>query len=141
MKNTRTPFLLNVFENAVNIALAVVLVRVWGVVGLALAFALAYNVAAVAAVAVLCRHSPGFDWRALVTTWVRLLLAALAMAGLVYAVVRAMAPASAVMLLPTIGAGIAVGAISYLLAIRVLRVPGITELFARVPGLRRFSPA
>ena len=140
MKNTRTPFLLNVFENAVNIALAVVLVRVWGVVGLALAFALAYNVAAVAAVAVLCRHSPGFDWRALVTTWIRLLLAALAMAGLVYAVVRALAPSSALMLLPTIGAGIAVGAVSYLVAIVVLRVPGITELFARVPGLRRFGP-
>ena len=131
---------LNVFENAVNIALAVVLVRVWGVVGLALSFGLAYNVAAVVAVVVLCRHSPGFDWRALATTWGRLLVAALAMAGLVYGVVRLMAPSSAVMLIPTLAAGLAVGGISYLAAIMALKVPGVTDMFARLPGLRRFAP-
>lgn len=141
MKNTRTPFWLNVFENGVNIGLALVLVRIWGVVGLALSFALAYNVAAVAAVVVLCRHSPGFDWRALATTWLRLLAAALAMAVVVYGVVRVMSPGSAWMLVPTIAAGVAVGAASYLGAIMVLKVPGITELFARFPGLRRFAPA
>jgi len=140
MKNTKTPFFLNVFENAVNIALAVVLVRVWGVVGLALSFGLAYNVAAVVAVVVLCRHSPGFDWRALATTWGRLLVAALAMAGLVYGVVRLMAPSSAVMLIPTLAAGLAVGGISYLAAIMALKVPGVTDMFARLPGLRRFAP-
>ena len=140
MKNTKTPFFLNVFENAVNIALAVVLVRVWGVVGLALSFGLAYNVAAVVAVVVLCRHSPRFDWRALATTWGRLLVAAQAMAGLVYGVVRLMAPSSAVMLIPTLAAGLAVGGISYLAAIMALKVPGVTDMFARLPGLRRFAP-
>lgn len=139
MKNTKIPFQVNVLENVLNIVFALVLVRIWGVVGLALAFAFAYTIAAVVAVAVLCRHSPGFDWRALVVTWVRLLTAALVMAALVYLVVRAMAPGSALMLIPTVGAGIAVGAVVYVAAILVLRVPGISELFARLPGLRRFA--
>ncbi len=124
-------------ERGEHRALAVVLVRVWGVVGLALAFALA-TVAAVAAVAVV-RATP------------RVRLAALGLRGsacirpghgrLVYAVVRRHG-AGVRRVLPAIAAGIRVGAISYLFAIEVLRVPGITgELFARVPGLRRFDPA
>jgi putative peptidoglycan lipid II flippase len=139
MKDTRIPFLVNCLENAINIAAAVVLVRIWGVVGLALAFALAYTVAAVVAVALLSRHSPGFQWRALALTWARLLVAAGAMGGLVYAVVTALAPASPAGLVPAIGAGLAVGALSYFAAIVVLRVPGISELFTRLPGLRRFA--
>ena len=63
MKNTRTPFTINVFENLVNIATAIVFVRWWGVVGLAISFAVAYTVAAIVAQVVLQRHSPGFDWK------------------------------------------------------------------------------
>ena len=61
------------------------------------------------------------------------------MAAVVYGVVRLMAPGSAVMLVPTLAAGVTVGALSYLAAILVLRVPGITDMFARLPGLRRFA--
>ena len=138
MKNTRTPFLINCFENAVNIATAVVFVRWWGVVGLALSFATAYTVAAVVAVVVLNRHTPGFDWRGLVATWVKLLVAAGAMGALVYGTVALAAPASALGLVPTIAAGLAVGAIAYFLAINALQVPGISELLGRLPGARRF---
>ncbi len=139
MKNTRIPFLVNVLENALNIALALIFVRMWGVVGLALAFALAYTIASVVAVAVLQRHSPGFDWRALATTWIRLLIAAGLMGGIVYAAVRLLSPDSALALIPVVGAGIALGAVTYFAAILALRVPGITELFARLPGVRRFA--
>ncbi|MEO6626984.1 MAG: murein biosynthesis integral membrane protein MurJ [Aquihabitans sp.] len=139
MKNTKIPFLINLLENALNIGAAIVLVRIWGVVGLALAFALAYSVAAVVAVAVLCRYSPGFDWRGLTATWAKLLAAALVMAGFVYVVIRAIAPSSPLMMLPALAAGIGVGAVTYGVAIFVLRVPGITELLARLPGLRRFA--
>lgn len=116
-----------------------VFVRWWGFVGLALSFAFAYSVAAVVAVAVMVRHSPGFDWRGLAATWTKLLLAAAVMGGFVYGVVSLIAPSSALMLLPAIGAGIGVGAITYFAAIYALQVAGISELMARLPGLRRFA--
>ena len=43
LQDTRTPFFLNCAENALNIVLAVVLVRSFGVVGLAVAYAIAYS--------------------------------------------------------------------------------------------------
>lgn len=139
MKDTRTPFLINLVENALNIVLAVVLVRWWGVVGLALAFGLAYNGAAVLAVVVLGRRSPGFSWRGLWATWWRLVIAAGLMGGFVYGVVTLLAPASALAMVPALAAGIAVGAVVYFALIYVLAVPGISELLGRLPGLRRFA--
>jgi putative peptidoglycan lipid II flippase len=140
-KNTRTPFLINLFENAVNIVVAIVFVRIWGVVGLALAFSVAYTVAAIVSIAILRRHSPGFDWRALVNTWFRLLVAALIMGGAVYGVVGLIRPGSNLMLGAAVVAGIAVGAVVYFSAILAIGVQGIDDLFRRLPGLRRFSRA
>jgi putative peptidoglycan lipid II flippase len=141
MKNTRTPFFINLFENAVNIATAIVFVRWWGVVGLALSFSVAYTVAALVAQVVLQRHSPGFDWRGLVSTWIKLLVAAGVMGGVVYGLVRALAPGSLLAVLPTVLAGVGVGGVVYFVTILVIRVQGIDELFRRLPGLRRFSRA
>ncbi len=138
-KNTKIPFFINCTENLINIVLAIVLVRLWGVVGLALAFGLAYDIAAVIAVVSLNRHSPGFDWRGLVSTWLRLIVAAAVMGGFVYGVVVLISPASATALIPAVGAGVAVGVVVYFACIYVLAVPGITELLSRLPGLRRFA--
>ncbi|WP_421121996.1 polysaccharide biosynthesis C-terminal domain-containing protein [Aquihabitans daechungensis] len=139
MKNTKIPFVINCGENVINIATAVVFVRWWGVVGLALSFSLAYTVSAVIAVVVLTRRSPGFDWGGLAKTWVKLLIAAGIMGGFVYGLVSYLAPSSAVMLLPTVAIGVVVGAITYFASIYALNVPGISELMARLPGLRRFA--
>lgn len=138
-KDTKIPFFINCVENAINIVLAVVFVQWWDVTGLALAFGAAYSIAAVIAVVALARHSPGFDWRGLVSSWLKLLLAAAVMGGFVYGVVSLMAPSSEVMLIPTIAAGIAVGVVTYAAAIFALRVPGISELMARLPVVRRFA--
>jgi putative peptidoglycan lipid II flippase len=46
-KDTRTPFRLNVLQNALNIALAAAFVAPWGVTGLAWAYSISYLVAAV----------------------------------------------------------------------------------------------
>jgi len=58
--DTRTPFFINLGENAVNIVLAVALVSRYDVLGLGLAFAIAYLISAVVAVEVLHRkhHTP-----------------------------------------------------------------------------------
>jgi len=139
MKNTKTPFLINCFENALNVATAIVFVRWWGVVGLAISFAVAYTIAAIVAQVVLQRHSPGFDWRGLANTWARLLVAAALMGVVVYGLVRVLAPDSASAVVPTVATGVLVGAVVYFATILALRVQGIHELFARLPGLRRFS--
>jgi putative peptidoglycan lipid II flippase len=55
-QDTKTPFFLNLFENAVNVVLAVLLVSPLGVQGLALAWSGAYTVAAVATLIVLVRR-------------------------------------------------------------------------------------
>jgi putative peptidoglycan lipid II flippase len=139
MKNTKIPFVINCGENAINIATAIVFARWWGVVGLALSFSLAYTVSAGIAIAVLARRSPGFEWGALLGTWVKLLIAAGIMGGFVYGVVSYLAPSSAAMLIPTLAAGILVGALTYFASIYALNVPGISELMTRLPGLKRFA--
>jgi putative peptidoglycan lipid II flippase len=139
MKNTRIPFVINCGENVINIVTAIVFVRWWGVVGLALSFSLAYTVSAGIAVVVLTRRSPGFDWSGLALSWFKLVLAAAIMGGFVYGVVSWMAPSSATMLIPTVVVGIVVGAITYFASIYALRVPGISELMTRLPGLKRFA--
>ena len=53
--DTRTPFFINLFENLLNIVLALALVDRYGVHGLGIAFAVAYLVSAVVAVSVLRR--------------------------------------------------------------------------------------
>ena len=139
MKNTKIPFVINCGENVINIVTAFVFVRWWGVVGLALSFSVAYTVSAGIAVVILTRRSPGFDWGGLAQTWVKLILAAGIMGGFVYGIVSYLAPSSAAMLIPTVIAGIAVGGITYFASIYALRVPGISELMNRLPGLKRFA--
>ncbi len=57
-QNTKTPFWINIVKNLINIALAVVLVRFFGVVGLAVALAIAYLVSAVGIIHLLQRRVP-----------------------------------------------------------------------------------
>jgi putative peptidoglycan lipid II flippase len=61
--DTRTPFVLNVMENALNIGLAVPFASRWGVMGLALSFSIAYVVAAAVAYALLALRLGGIASR------------------------------------------------------------------------------
>lgn len=61
-QDTRTPFLVNAFQNVVNIALAVWLFEAHGVLGLGLAFGISYLVAAAVTVWLLHRHHRALDW-------------------------------------------------------------------------------
>ena len=69
--DTRTPFLLNCLENAVNIVLAVALIGPLGIPGLAYSFSIAYAVAAVVTLAVLSRRIGGMQGRGIETTTVK----------------------------------------------------------------------
>jgi putative peptidoglycan lipid II flippase len=79
-QDTRTPFVLNVGENLLNIALAFVFVGRWGVLGLGLAYAVAYLLSSVWALNVLSYKVPGFSLRAIWASGWRMLLAAVLMA-------------------------------------------------------------
>ena len=63
--DTRTPFFINLFENALNILLAVVLVDRYDVLGLGIAFSLAYLVSAVVALFMLEKRSVGLQTKSL----------------------------------------------------------------------------
>jgi putative peptidoglycan lipid II flippase len=73
--DTRTPFLLNCVENALNIALAFPLYYAFGVPGLALAFSGAYGGAALLTLAVLHRRLGDLDGRRFGSTLTRSLAA------------------------------------------------------------------
>ncbi len=87
-EDTRTPFVVNVGENLLNIALAFALVGRHGVLGLGLAFAIAYLVSAVWAIRVLARKVRAFPLRPVFTSLGRMLLAAVLMAEVVWIVTR-----------------------------------------------------
>ncbi len=77
--DTRTPFVLNVVENAINIVLAFVFVRRWGVLGLGLSYAVAYLVTAAWALQVLSYKVPGFSAASIMRWMARPLVAVAAM--------------------------------------------------------------
>lgn len=79
-QDTRTPFVLNVFENLLNVVLAFVFVARWGVLGLGLAYAVAYLISALWALNVLSHKVPGFPLREIASSGWRMLLAAVLMA-------------------------------------------------------------
>lgn len=64
-RNTRTPFYMNLFENALNVALVLPFIAWFGTNGLSVAYSVAYVAAAVLALVLLQRRVPGLmSWSA-----------------------------------------------------------------------------
>ena len=78
--DTRTPFWINLFENALNIVFAILLVDHFDVFGLGLAFSLAYLISAGVAIFMMQRKSPGFHANSLLAGLVPMLISAGVMA-------------------------------------------------------------
>ena len=87
-QDTRTPFVVNVGENALNIVLAFVLVDRYGVLGLGLAFAIAYLVSALWVLRILSLQGARVLAAPDRVQLVRMLLAAVLMAEAVWLVTR-----------------------------------------------------
>jgi putative peptidoglycan lipid II flippase len=140
--DTRTPFYLNLVENALNIVFAVVLVGRYGVLGLAIAYALAYTFAAIISFVVLVRRLDGFDVRGLVGTLLRLLVAAGVMAFVAAVIAGAIEGRSWGPVLASLAATIGTGIVTYAGAVLVLRIPeqmGAGDTALRMPDLFRRS--
>jgi putative peptidoglycan lipid II flippase len=132
-KDTKTPFKINVVENAINIVLAFLLVDRYGVLGLGLAFALAYVVSSVWAMQILSYKVPGFAVRPLLTSFARMLLAAVLMAEVVWLVTRQIGGNTGVDAVAKLGVGTVVGAVVYLGVLMLLQAPELDAVRRRLP--------
>ncbi|MGE3833617.1 MAG: murein biosynthesis integral membrane protein MurJ [Acidimicrobiia bacterium] len=130
LRDTRTPFLLGLAQNGMNIAFAFALEPAIGVPGLALAYGLAYTVAAVLAVWALRRRMGSLDSGRVLRSLARIALASLAMAAAVAATIQIVPDVD---LVQTV-AGIAVGAVVYLGAVLALRVDEVATVRSRFFG-------
>jgi len=135
--DTFTPFWINCIENAVNIGLAFPLYAWLGIPGLALAFSLAYFVAALLTLFVLHLQLGGLANRRLGITLVKVVVAGAAVAGVSWAVgeligwdTTAAAFASAIV-------GAVVGGAVYLGGLALLHVDELSSLGALVPARLR----
>jgi putative peptidoglycan lipid II flippase len=136
LKDTQTPFFLNAFENLLNVVLALILFPQLGVQGLALAWTVAYTVAAIAALWVLRRRIGGVPDATAAGATARAVVAAAALGIVAAAIAGAMTtstPAEA--LLTTVVAATA-GMLVYVGGLWILRSE---ELGSLVRLVRRRS--
>jgi putative peptidoglycan lipid II flippase len=129
LRDTRTPFVINCVENALNIALAAILYPHFGISGLAYGFSAAYAVSAVIALAMLRPRLGALDGARTLQTLLKAAIAAGALAIATALVAHAISGALAA----TVVAGI-VGAAVYL---AVLRALGADEIRATMEAVRR----
>jgi putative peptidoglycan lipid II flippase len=78
--DTRTPFFINLCENAINIVLGIVLVDRFDVLGLGIAFSIAYVVSAIIATVVLASNNKAIRLGGLAIDILRIIVAGVAMA-------------------------------------------------------------
>lgn len=127
-QDTRTPFVINLGQNALNIVLAFALVGPFDVLGLGLAFAISYLVAAIATVLVLRIKVPSFPSLEVLLGLSRVVLAGAAMGGVVWLAVRAFGDDDGGGAVLRLAVGTAIGVITYLGALHLLRAPEIEHL-------------
>ena len=132
-QDTRTPFIVNVGENALNIVLAFVLVRRFGVLGLGLAFAIAYLVSAVWVLNVLSYKVRGLSLRPIATSAMRMLLAAVVMALAVWLITRGVTPDTGWRAIVQLVVGGVVGVVVYTAVLVAVKSPEIESIRRRLP--------
>jgi putative peptidoglycan lipid II flippase len=137
LQDTRTPFLVNVFENALNIVLALALFPSLGVQGLALAYAVAYAAAALVALELLRRRIGGIEGPRVLATAARACVAGGALAIVAAPIAGAIGsetPSEAVT------AAVAAGIAGVAIYVVVLQLLGTDELRSAWRVVRRRTP-
>jgi putative peptidoglycan lipid II flippase len=131
-RDTRTPFFLNVFENALNIGLALVLEPSLGVRGLALSLALAYSISALLAFVVLRGRIGLLGGRRLALAVGKIGLASLAMAAAVALVAARVGADSGGGAIVRTGVGVVVGLAVFVVTAVALRIEELDALRSRL---------
>jgi putative peptidoglycan lipid II flippase len=135
LHDTRTPFVLNSWENLVNVILAVALYPTFGVQGLAFAHSAAYGLAAVMSLRSLARRTGGLglDRRAR-QVLARTAVAAVLMTLAVWLAVTAL-PGRPPALVEAV-VGVLVGVVVYIAALSRMRVREVAEVMRRLRARR-----
>lgn len=131
-QDTRTPFVVNLFQNGLNIALAFVLVGRFDVLGLGLSLAISYGVVALWAITILGYKVPGFAVRPLYLGFVRMSVAAAVMAAAVWLVAGQVGANSGPGAVLRIAVGAVVGGATYVGVLLAIRAPELSELRDRI---------
>ncbi|MFM8304532.1 MAG: murein biosynthesis integral membrane protein MurJ [Actinomycetota bacterium] len=143
MQDTRTPFLVNCFENAINIVAALLLFPVLGLPGLALAFSIAYAIAALTSLAIMSRRVGGLRGRQVGSTFVRVLVVGLLVAAVTWSVAHqlgAATPTEAILTCVVAGvAGLVVAGLG-LWAMRIHEYHELRDAFRRGAGRGAIVP-
>ena len=126
-EDTRTPFIVNCVENAINIVLAVILVHRFGVLGLGLAFAIAYLVSAILALVVIERRLPEMASLALIKSLAPMLASALVAALGAWAVGRAIGSTEGLAAALRAAASFVTGVIAYVACLKLTHVAEIDD--------------
>jgi putative peptidoglycan lipid II flippase len=129
LRDTKTPFIVNCLENALNIVFAAILYPHFGISGLAYAFSAAYAVSAVVALAMLRPRLGGLDGRRSLQTALKAAIAAGALAIAIALVAHSISEPLVAAIAATV-----VGAIVYL---GVLQALGAEEIRAALSAVRR----
>jgi putative peptidoglycan lipid II flippase len=140
-RDTRTPAVLNIWVNAVNVAVDVVLYVVlpdrWRVVGLALGYATSYAVGLALMSRALRERIGGLDGDRVIRTTVRLFVAAIpagAVAAGLAAVARATLGTGRLGAFVGLAAGVAVGTLVFTQLAGRMRVSELSDAFGLVRG-------
>lgn len=132
-EDTRTPFMVNLFQNALNIVLALVLVDRHGVLGLGLAFGLSYMVAAGVVLALLHSKYRAVLWLNMVSLLWRALAAAAVMGVVVWTIETLLEPQSDLAQLAELFLTTTAGLVTYAAGLWILRVPEMANLRGLLP--------
>ena len=116
----------------INIILAFVLVDRYGVLGLGLAFALAYVISSVWAMQILSYKVPGFSMRSILRSLAPMLLAALVMAEVVWLVTQQVGGNTGTDAVIRLLVGGIAGVLAYGGVLWVLRVPELDAVRRRL---------
>ena len=135
LRDTKTPFVLNVVENGLNIVFAIALVGPLGVQGLALGYSAAYTVTAVLALVVLHRRMGAVDVRGVLRSAARIVVAVAALVVVVAVVRELVGTDTGGGAITRTAAGVLSGAVVYAVALVALRAGEVEALRTRL--LRR----
>jgi putative peptidoglycan lipid II flippase len=132
-EDTRTPFFINLFQNALNIVLAVTLVNRHEVLGLGLAFGISYIVASVMVLWVLHTKHAAIDWSRLAAIAAKTVSMSAAMGLVVWAIPAVLEARSGFTQAAELFLAVLAGLATYVVGLYLVRVPEMHDLRSLLP--------